>query len=359
MEEENRIAIAMSGGIDSSMAAKMLKDRGFDLIGITMKILPDDTLPSQKHIVSWMTADIESARRVCDMLDMPHLIMDLSDSFEEKIIGPFCNAYLEGKTPNPCIECNKLIKFGLLLQKCRSLSAKYMATGHYCLVEKDNSGQTFKVRKGRDPLKEQSYFFWKLDQSQLMHIKTPLGAFTKEQIKSRSADLLSLFEGKEESQDICFINKDKYQDYLNKRIRKIKKGRILNVKGEYLGDHRGFPYYTIGQRRGLGISHGEPLYVIKIVPEKNQIIVGEKEELLRDRACLGDINFISGKPPSMEFSADVKIRYGSPGVRARIVLEKGNKAIVYFNKNVSSITPGQSAVFYDGDILLGGGIITG
>ncbi len=358
-EVDKRVAVAMSGGVDSSIAAKILKDRGFDLIGITMKIVPDDTLPSQKRITSWMTADIESARSVCDMLDIPHLIIDLSNSFEEKIIEPFCNAYLEGKTPNPCIECNKLIKFGLLLQNCRSLGAKYMATGHYCLIEKDKSGQTFKVRKGRDLFKEQSYFFWKLDQSQLMHIKTPIGAFTKEQIKNKSSNLLSLLEGKEESQDICFIAEDRYQDFLNRRTGKIKKGRILNTKGEYLGDHRGFPYYTIGQRRGLGISHSKPLYVKKIIPEENLIIVGEIEELTRDHAYLEDINFISGKPPSKEFTADVKIRYSSPGIRARIVLEKDNKATVYFSKQVSSITPGQSAVFYDGDILLGGGIITG
>lgn len=358
-EEDNKIAVAMSGGVDSSMAAKILKDKGFDLIGITMKIIPDDTLPSKNHITSWMTTDIESARNVCTALEMPHLVIDLSDSFEEKIIEPFCDAYLKGKTPNPCIECNKLIKFGLLLQNCRSLGAKYMATGHYCRVEKDKSSRTFKVRKGNDPLKDQSYVFWKLDQSRLLHIKTPIGSFTKGQIKEKSRDFLSFLEEKEESQDICFIAEDRYQDFLNKRIEKINKGKILNTKGKYLGDHRGFPYYTIGQRKGLGISHSEPLYVKKIIPEKNQIIVGEMEELIQDCAYLEDINFISGKPPSKKFTADVKIRYSSPGVPAKIVLEKDNKAIVYFDKKVSSVTPGQSAVFYDGDTLLGGGIIIG
>jgi len=358
-EKENKIAVAMSGGIDSSMAAKILKDKGFDLIGITMKIAPDDILPSKKRITSWITTDIVSARNVCTFLDIPHLVIDLSNSFEGKIIEPFCDAYLKGKTPNPCIECNKLIKFGLLLQNCRSLGAKYMATGHYCQVKKDKSGQTFKVRKGIDSLKDQSYFFWKLDQSQLMHIKTPIGAFTKEQIKEKYKDFLSFLEEKEESQDICFIAEDRYQDFLYKRTGKIKKGKILNTKGEYLGDHRGFPYYTIGQRKGLGISHSGPLYVKKIIPEKNQIIVGEMEELVQDRAYLEDINFISGKPPSKEFTADIKIRYSSPGVPAKVVLEKDNKAIVYFDKKVNSVTPGQSAVFYDVDILLGGGIIIG
>jgi len=358
-EKDNRIAVAMSGGIDSSMAAKILKDKGFDLIGITMKIVPDDILPPKKHITSWMTTDIESARKICHILGIPHIVIDLSDSFEEKIIGPFCNAYLEGKTPNPCIECNKLIKFGLLLQNCCSLGAKYMATGHYCQIEKDIASQTFKVRKGRDPLKDQSYVFWKLDQSRLMHIKTPIGAFTKEQIKKKSRDFLPSLEEKDESQDICFIAEDRYQDFLNKKTGKIKKGKILNSKGEYLGDHRGFPYYTIGQRKGLGISHSGPLYVKKIIPEKNQIIVGEMEELIQNHAYLEDINFISGEPPSKEFNADVKIRYSSPGVPAKIVLGEGNTAIVYFEKSVSSVTPGQSAVFYNGDILLGGGVIIG
>ncbi len=358
-EEENKIAVAMSGGIDSSVAAKILKDKSFDLIGFTMKITPDDILPSKKRITSWMTTDIESARRVCDILDIPHLVIDLSDSFEEKIIGPFCNAYLEGKTPNPCIECNKLIKFGLLLQNCRSLGAKYIATGHYCQVERDNKSQAFTVKKGSDSLKDQSYVFWKLDQSRLMHIKTPIGAFTKKQIKEKSRDLLSFLEERKESQDICFIAGDRYQDFLNKRSGEIKKGKILNTKGEYIGDHHGFPYYTIGQRKGLGISHSGPLYVKKIIPEKNQIIVGEMEELVQNRAYLEDINFISGKPSSKEFAADVKIRYSSSCVPAKIVLDEDNKAIVYFNKKVSSITPGQSAVFYNGDTLLGGGIIIG
>lgn len=356
-EEDKKVAVAMSGGIDSSIAAKMLRDKGFDLIGVTMKIVPDDVLPANKRITSWMTTDIESALKVCDILEIPHLVIDLSDSFDKKIVEPFCNAYLKGRTPNPCIECNKHIKFGLLLQSCRSLGAKYMATGHYCRIEKDNKSKTFKVKKGSDCLKDQSYVFWKLNQSQLMYIKTPLGAFTKEQIKEKSRGLLSFLEEKEESQDICFISEDRYQNFLNKKTGKINKGKIFNAKGEHLGEHRGFPYYTIGQRKGLGISHTRPLYVTKIIPEKNQIIVGEMEELDQDHACLEDMHFISGKPPSKIFNADVKIRYSSPGIPAKIVLGKDNTAIIYFEKAVSSVTPGQSAVFYNGDILLGGGII--
>lgn len=358
-EEDKKVAVAMSGGIDSSMAAKILKDKGFDCIGITMKIVPDDALPSNKRITSWMDSNIQSARMVCDILDMPHLVIDLSESFEEKIIGPFCNEYLKGKTPNPCIECNKLIKFGLLLQNCCSLGARYMATGHYCRIEKDADTGAFQVKKGIDPLKDQSYVFWKLSQSQLMHMKTPIGAFTKEQIKKESRDFLSFLEKKEESQDICFISEDRYQDFLSKRIGKIKKGKIFNTEGQYLGEHRGFPYYTIGQRKGLGISHSGPLYVKQIIPEDNQIIVGEMKELIQNRAYLEEVNFISPKPPNEEFIADIKIRYSSPGAEAKVTLKENSKAIAYFKKDVSSVTPGQSAVFYDGDILLGGGIITG
>jgi tRNA-uridine 2-sulfurtransferase len=350
-------AAAMSGGLDSSMAASLLVHKGLPVTGITMKVLPDDELPLEKRITSWMSMDIYSARRVCRALGIPHFTVDLSREFEKKIIGPFCAEYLKGRTPNPCVECNRSIKFGTLLDACRKLGAGTMATGHYCRVEKPCESSSFMVRKGRDRSKEQSYVFWRLSQSQLSRISTPLGELTKEEVRNMSSDFLPFLENRDESQDICFIAGDRYHGFLQKRIKETGRGRILDTHGREIGEHRGFPYYTIGQRKGLGISHPRPLYVIKIIPEENIIVAGEKEELLRDRAALTDVNFIAGSPPADEFRALVKIRYNSPEEESVIKAGPQNTAKVFFKKKVSSVTPGQSAVFYDGDILLGGGII--
>jgi tRNA-uridine 2-sulfurtransferase len=358
-ENENTAAVAMSGGMDSSMAAKILKEKGYNLVGVTMKIIPDHMLSPEKRITSWVSSDIESAAMACRLLDIPHLVIDLRDIFNEEIIKPFCISYLEGKTPNPCIDCNKNIKFGRLLEICRALGAKYIATGHYCIIEKNEKNNSFIIRKGIDRLKEQSYFFWKLTQSQIARIKTPLGFFTKKDIKKRLEDFSGFAGRKEESQDICFANGGSYHKLLNSGAEKIKIGRIMNMRGEYLGDHRGFPYYTIGQRKGLGISHSEPLYVKKIIPDKNIIIVCEKKGLMSKSTVIESVNFISGKPPSKEFTADVKIRYNCRPIPAKISLAEGNTALVSFKKPAESLTPGQSAVFYDDDILLGGGVITG
>lgn len=357
-EKESRIAVALSGGLDSSMAARILKDEGNEVAGLTMKIMPDDSPLPEKRVTSWMSSDIYSARSVCSLLGIPHFTVDLSASFDKDIVKFFCSEYLKGRTPNPCVECNKLIKFGKLLETARILGAKYIATGHYCSVERKPGNGLFTVRKGKDLSKEQSYVFWKLDQSQLSRIKTPLGGYTKDEVRLKSRDLLASLEERDESQDICFIPNNSYQDFLKSRISDPGSGKILDKKGKKIGEHRGIPYYTIGQRRGLGVSHVRPLYVMKIIPEENVIIAGEKDELLRDSAVLKDVNFISGRTPPGEFKAEVKIRYNSPPAMARITMQEKDRAKAIFEKPVSSVTPGQSAVFYEGDMLLGGGVIT-
>ena len=352
-----KAAIAMSGGVDSSMAAKLLKEEGYDIFGITMRIVPPEQLEKHKLITQSTSVDIESAYQVCRKLDIPYFIIDLSSAFEKKIIDYFCTSYLQGLTPNPCVECNKEIKFGLFLKKAEMLGADFMATGHYCRIEKEGDSDTFQVLKGIDRSKDQSYVFWKLDQSQLSRIRTPLGNFTKENIKNMTMDFIPLLASKDESQDICFISEQNYQDFLGKKATRIKEGKIINSSGAEVGRHRGYPYYTIGQRRGLMISHARPLYVIKIIPEENIIVVGEKKELLKKNAELKDINFISGDPPSMQFNAAVKVRYNGSEKPAEIRLTSGGEASVTFKSECSSITPGQSAVFYTREKLLGGGII--
>ena len=356
-EDIKRTAVAMSGGIDSSVVAKMLKDKGWDIIGMTMKIVSPELLEENKLVTHSTSTDIESAYQVCRKLNIPHFVIDLASPFEKKIIEPFCNNYLQGLTPNPCIECNKEIKFGLLLKNAKMLGAGFIATGHYCRVEKEEERGIFQVLKGVDKSKDQSYVFWKLDQSRLSRIKTPLGNFTKENIRKMSHAFLPILDFRDESQDICFISDQNYQNFLSKRATNIKEGKILDTGGAQIGVHRGYPYYTIGQRRGLGIGHTSPLYVIKIIPEENIIVAGEKKDLLRQTAQLTDINFISGSPPSAGFYAGVKIRYSSDEKPAEISITSSGKAIVTFKDKCSSITPGQSAVFYDGEKLLGGGII--
>ena len=358
-EGAKRATIAMSGGVDSSMAAKILKDGGWDIIGMTMRIVPPELLEDHKLVTRSTSTDIESAYKVCRKLGIPHFVIDLTSQFEEKIIKPFCNDYLQGLTPNPCIECNKHIKFGLLLKNAEMLGAGFIATGHYCRVEKEGERGIFQVLKGIDRSRDQSYVFWKLDQSQLSRIKTPLGNFTKENIRKMSHAFLPFLGSRDESQDICFISGQNYQDFLGKRAPEIKEGKILNTGGIQIGIHRGYPYYTIGQRRGLGVSHTDPLYVIKIIPEENIIIAGEKMDLFRQTAELIDINFISGSPPSSRFHAGVKIRYNSSEMPAEISITSSGEAAVTFEDKCSSITPGQSAVFYDGEKLLGGGVIKG
>jgi len=350
-------SIAMSGGVDSSMVAKILKEEGLDIIGMTMRIVPPEQLEKHKLITASTSVDIESAYQVCRKLDIPYFIIDLSSAFEEKIIDHFCNSYLHGLTPNPCVECNKQIKFGLFLKKAQMLGVDFMATGHYCRIEKEEGSGAFQVLKGIDRSKDQSYLFWKLDQSQLSRIKTPLGNFTKENIRKMSIDFIPFLASKDESQDICFIPEQNYQDFLGKKATRIKEGKIINSSGTEVGRHRGYPYYTIGQRRGLGISHTNPLYVIKIIPENNIIVVGEKKELLKKSAELEDINFISGYPPSRQFNTRVKIRYGDSEKPAEIKLTSAGEASLTFKGYYNSITPGQSAVFYNGEKLLGGGII--
>jgi tRNA-uridine 2-sulfurtransferase len=352
-----RAVVAMSGGVDSSMVAKILKEEGYNIIGMTMRIVPPGQLAEDKLITRSTSVDIESAYQVCRKLNIPYFIIDLSPAFKEKIIDHFCDSYLQGLTPNPCVECNKQIKFGLFLKKAEMLGADFMATGHYCRIEKEKNSNIFQVLKGADRSKDQSYVFWKLDQSQLSRIRTPLGNFTKENIKKMSKDFIPDLASKDESQDICFIPNQNYQDFLGKKATSIKEGKIINSCGIAVGRHKGYPFYTIGQRRGLGISHPSPLYVIKIKPEDNIIVVGEKKELLKKNAMLKDINFISGEPPSRQFHTGVKVRYSGSEKPAEIRLISKGEASVTFKSDCSSITPGQSAVFYTRENLVGGGII--
>src|SRR4030042_6268546 len=355
-KNSKKVAVAMSGGIDSSMAAKILKDSGWEIIGVTMKLLPDNFDRKNNTKTCCSRKDIEAARKVSLKLNIPHILINFIQPFEKKIINPFCLEYQKGCTPNPCVECNKYIKFGVLLEKIRTLGISYLATGHHCRIEKSSYSGLFEVKKGVDKNKDQSYVLWKLSQDQLSLIKTPLGMFSKDYIKKEAERIFPFLKNKSESQDICFIPENNYHSFLASRLRNIEKGEILNTWGEIIGTHKGYPFYTIGQRKGLCISHSKPLYVKEIKPEKNIIIVGEEKDILQKSLRVKDINFIADSPPEKNFRAMVKIRYNFKETPAEIRIEDKKTATVIFDALQKAITPGQSAVFYNNDILIGGGI---
>lgn len=354
---DKRLAVAMSGGIDSSMAAKILKDEGWEIIGVTMKIFPDDFNWKQIDKTCYPSKDIETVKKVCLKLRIPHFVIDLSNSFKEKIIDYFCFEYQQGRTPNPCVDCNKYIKFGSLLKRVKELGAMFIATGHYCMVEKSTGTGLFEVKKGVDDNKDQSYLFWRLDQEQLSQVKTPLGRLTKESIVKESNKIFPFLKKKSESQDICFIPGSDYNSFLRSRFKNIKKGNIIDIKGNIIGTHKGYPFYTVGQRKGLGISHSKPLYVKEIIPGKNIVVAAEEESLRQKTLKIKDINFIAGAPPAKRFKAMVKIRYNSRESAAEVKINCKNTANIEFLKPQIAVTPGQSAVFYIDNILIGGGII--
>lgn len=339
-----KIAVALSGGMDSAMAAKILKEEGCEVTGFHMKVFPGQG-PSTL------------AQKVSESLGIKLEVVDLSLDFKKNIIEPFCNAYLEGRTPNPCVDCNLFIKFGRLLDHARKTQALKLATGHYCMIVKDID-KSLKLLKGIDEKKDQSYFLWRLTQKQLSQVLLPLGEYRKEKIRELSSVFFPFLKEDKESQEICFIDGD-YKDFIARYLkgRVLKKGKILDTEGKTLGLHKGIQSYTIGQRKGLGISHPRPLYVKEIIPEQNIIIVGTQEELYSQKIRLGQLNFISGRPPASEFRAGVKIRYNSREEPAEISIDKKGFAEVIFDKRQRSATPGQSAVFYKNDVLLGGGII--
>jgi len=352
--------MAMSGGVDSSVAAAILKQEGYQVIGITMQIEPSDKQPyyiSRSDRCCRLSA-IEDAKKVAYKLGIPHYVMNFRDIFNQKVIADFCREYSLGRTPNPCIRCNRYIKFGALQEKAKELHADFVATGHHAGIELDEASGRYFLKKGTDQHKDQSYFLYVLTQEQLSRALMPIGNFTKERVREIAGELELPVATKPESQEICFIPDDDYPEFIREfSPQAVKPGPILNRQGDTLGEHRGIPFYTIGQRKGLGLSTREPLYVTTIAHERNAIVVGSKEEVYEVELIASRLNWISLSKLTQPITARAKIRYLHNEAEAEITPIGADKVHVKFKESQMAITPGQAVVFYDGDTVIGGGAI--
>jgi tRNA-specific 2-thiouridylase len=339
---KRKVAVALSGGVDSSAAALLLKEAAYEVIGIHMRLWESPRLNYQAH----------RAENICRILDIPYHQVDLQKEFESCVVDYFCQEYQQGRTPNPCVACNQRIKFGLLLDKALSLGADYLATGHYAKVEHSRDGH--RLLKAADTRRDQSYFLYTLTQEKLGHVLFPLGEHSRDEVK-QMAKQAGLPTATRSSQDICFISQKNYGAFLSQRFSTLP-GDIIDTQGKKLGQHRGIAFYTIGQRHGLGLASGKPLYVIRIEPEYNRIVLGPEKELYSQKLTAQKLSWISGKVPREPITARAKIRYKSKEAEA-ILFFRNDSVDVHFTQPQKAVTPGQAIVFYNLDEVLGGGII--
>lgn len=349
--KKERVVVAMSGGVDSSVAAGLLQRQGYEVIGITM-CFPRCGLKG-----------IEDARGVAHKLGIKHYVLNMQKVLEEKVIKDFCLQYLKGRTPNPCIRCNQYIKFDALLKKAMCLDAQYLATGHYARIEKIKI-KNYLLKKAKDKIKDQSYFLYRLGQAQLKRILFPLGDYTKSEVRRLAREFNLPVAEKAESQEICFIPGGNYREFLAKRLAdttgkgsvpSLNPGPIADKQGKVLGRHKGIAFYTVGQRQGLGVACGFPVYITKIDAKNNKLIVGSQEDAVSGEFLVKQPHFIL-KPIKKRIALKVKIRYNHPEAAAQAIAVNKNIK-VSFKKPQFAVTPGQSAVFYIKDTVLGGGII--
>ena len=339
---KKRVAVAMSGGVDSSVAAALLKEQGYEVSGLHMRLGADI-----------MFVKMEALEQTCRLLDVPLYKLDLEREFQALVIDYFCQEYAGGRTPNPCVACNRHIKFDIMLKRALETGADYFATGHYARVEANPEG--YRLLKGVDITKDQSYFLYTMGQEQLRHLLLPLGEMTKERVRTVAKELKLAASEHRDSQDVCFIPDNDYRAFVAAKV-PLKAGEIVDINGRVLGKHGGLALYTVGQRQGLGLASDEPLYVLKIDAKSNEIVVGNREQSLHNALLARQLSWISGQSPELPVEVAAKVRYQAP--EATVKLYPADDGVeVRFVEPRSAIAPGQSIVFYQGDEVLSGGVI--
>ena len=371
-----KVVVGMSGGVDSSVAAYLLQKQGYDVIGVTMQIWQDEDVCSMEENGGCCgLSAVEDARRVANVLDIPYYVMNFKQEFKENVIDYFVGEYLMARTPNPCIACNRYVKWESLLKRSLDIGASYIATGHYASIEKLPNGR-YTIKKSVTQAKDQTYALYNLTQHQLSHTLMPVGAYAKDEIRELARELKLPIANKPDSQEICFIPDNNYAGFIANYLEEKKRSDILqgkedlrsefngmapgnyvNTVGEVIGRHRGLVHYTVGQRKGLGIALGQPVFVVELRPETNEVVLGNANEVFSDRLTANHLNFMSIEDLEGELIVEAKIRYSHKGARCVIKKTGPDEVLCIFEEPQRAITPGQAVVFYQGDYVVGGGTI--